>query len=910
MREGVDVREIRIPGIKRVLRISWSDRAMRREISDEIAFHIEARTEELIGQGMSRHDAHERAEAEYGDVRVSEREILDVDRRRHGHEQREELMHSLADDLRFAARGVARRPALLAVTTLALSVGIAANAIMFGIVDQLLLQPPAGVARPDRVKRVFFRDHYKGEPSVQPITTYPVVTALREHVPAFSEVAAFGSKSDWSLGTGAGARSVTVQLVSGNYFRLLGVTPERGRTFTDDEDRAPNGEMVAMVSHDFWNGALASTSDVVGRTLRLQGKVFTIVGVAPKEFAGVDRNRVDIWIPISSVASETLGETWYNKPNNWWATIIGRLRDGATPEVAADQATAAYRGLIREWKDQVRDSTSSIVLSTLIATRTPNGLSAESKVSLWLMGVSAIVLLIACANVANLLIARTVQRRREIAVRLALGVSRGRLMRLLMTEAGLLAAIAAAIAVAVTYVASGLVQRVLLPTIVWRDNVFDGRVLAITVIATVTCILLAGLAPALEGAATRVADNLKAAARQVAGGRGRLRFALMTLQAGLSVVLLIGAGLFVVSLRNVVTRDVGLDRDRVLQVTMPLRRFGFDTTQIEDIYRRAIERTRVIPGVVTATIARMSVPYGNLNASGFEVPGVEPVALKGGGPYNAIVGAGFFETVGAPVLRGRDFTIAESRSPARVAIVNESLANAYWPGADPVGHCVKVFRDSTCSEIVGVVHNVMQFGVVEDFKAIVYVPPSHPAVHGAPPLAMLVRVSRDPAAIVPLVRRELQRLNANMPYVEARPYAELVAWQLQPWRLGASMFTLFGVIALVIAAVGLYSVMSFWVLQRTHEIGVRVALGAQRADVVRLVAWESSRPVFAGLLLGAATAALASRWIGPLLYETSPRSPIVYVGATLVLAVAAIAASVIPARRSVAIDPALAMRAD
>ncbi|MGE5732295.1 MAG: FtsX-like permease family protein, partial [Gemmatimonas sp.] len=248
--------------------------------------------------------------------------------------------------------------------------------------------------------------------------------------------------------------------------------------------------------------------------------------------------------------------------------------------------------------------------------------------------------------------------------------------------------------------------------------------------------------------------------------------------------------------------------------------------------------------------------------------------------------------------------------PARVAIVNESLANAYWPGADPVGRCVKVLMDSTCSEIVGVVHNVLQFGVIEDFRAIVYVPPTHPAVHGDPPLAMLVRVSRDPAGVVPLVRRELQQLDANMPYVDVRPYTELVASQLQPWRLGASMFTLFGVIALVIAAVGLYSVMSFWVLQRTHEIGVRVALGAQRIDVVRLVAWQSSRPVFTGLLLGGAAAALASRWIEPMLYETSPRSPLVYIGATLVLALAAIAASVIPARRSVAIDPALAMRAD
>ena len=904
------MREIRIPGLRRVLRISWSDRAMRQDISEEISFHIDSRIQELIGQGMSPRDARERAQAEYGDLGVSERELLDVDRRRRRHEQKEELVQSFVDDLRFAARSLGRRPSLLAITTLALGVGIAANAIMFGVVDQLLLQPPAGVVRPDRVKRVFFRSQDEGKTSSTPVTTYPVVTALREHVPAFAEVAAFGFKTDWSLGTGAGARSVKVQLVSGNYFRLLGVQPERGRSFTDEEDRIPQGKLVAIVSHDFWNATLASAEDVVGRTLRLQGKVFTIVGVAPREFAGVDRDRVDVWIPISSVASENIGAKWYSEPNNWWATIVGRLRDDVRPELAASQATSVYRAFLRDCPNCVRDSASSVVLSTLIGARTPDGLSAESKVSLWLMGVSAIVLLIACANVANLLIARTMHRRREIAVRIALGVSRGRLIRLLITEAALLAGIAAAIAVAVTYVASGLVQKVLLPTIVWRDNVFDARVLTITLVATVACILLSGLAPALEGAGTRVADNLKATARQVAGGRGRLRFALMTLQAALSVVLLIGAGLFVTSLRNVVTRDVGLDRDRVLKVTMPLQRFGFDTTQIENVYRRAIERTRAIPGVIAATAAWLSVPEGMLNASGFEVPGVERPHLSRGGPYNAIVDDDFFQTVGVPVLRGRTFTVAEARTPARVAIVTQALADAYWPGANPVGRCVKVFRDSTCSEIVGVVHDVLQYGIVEDFRAIVYVPPTHPAAPAGPPIAMLVRVSHDPEAIVPLIRRELQQLNANMPFVEVRSYTELVAPQLQPWRLGASMFTLFGVIALVIAAVGLYSVMSFWVLQRTQEIGVRMALGAQRADVVRLVAWQSTRPVFAGLLLGAAAAAGAAKWIAPMLYEVSPRSPLVYLGASAVLALAALAASVIPARRSVAIDPVLAMRAD
>jgi predicted permease len=502
------------------------------------------------------------------------------------------------------------------------------------------------------------------------------------------------------------------------------------------------------------------------------------------------------------------------------------------------------------------------------------------------------------------------QRRREIGVRLALGVTRGRLMRLLLTEAALIAAIAAVVALGVAYGASHLVQRVLLPDIVWSESVLDARVLGVTLAAGVACVLLAGLGPALVGIGTQVSESLKAGSRQVAGGRNRVRFALMTLQAALSIVLLIGAGLFVRSLRNVVNRDVGIDRARVLRVTMPLGSFGFDTVQSEDIYRMGVERARALPGVTHATVVRLSVPMGGANATRFAVPEIEQVRFGLGGPYFSMIGADFFPAVGAPIVRGRNFTEAEARVPSRVLIVNELVARGYWPGGDPVGKCARVGSDTLCSEIVGVARNVMQFRLILDERAMVYVPSSHPAFRNLPPGALLVRVSGDAAATTALVRRELQQLASSMPFVTVKSYEELVAPQLRPWRLGAAMFTLFGVIALLIAAVGLYSVMAFWVSQRTQEIGVRMALGAQRTDVVRLVAWQSSRAVGAGLLLGAIAAALSSRWIAEMLYETSPRDPLVYGIAAVLLAVAALLASIVPARRSAAIDPATAIRTE
>jgi putative ABC transport system permease protein len=904
------VREIRIPGIRRVLRISWSERALTREVDDEIRFHLEARAEELMRLGASEGHARAAALAEFGDVEESRRELVRVDRRRVGTRQREELLMSFVEDLRYAARSLARRPALLAVITLTLGIGIAANAIMFGVVDQLLLRPPALVRAPEQVKRIYFND--VGESPSKPgnVTTYLTLSTLREQTTAFSDLAAYGFRSEWSVGTGTDARGAWVQQVSGNYFRMLGVTAALGRTFREEEDRIPVGDLVAVVSHGFWEQQLGADSSAIGGSLHLQGKTFTVVGVMPRGFSGLDRQRIDLWIPISAMANETLGVTWHNKPQNWWARIVGRLEPGVAEAAAAEQATAAYRGLLREWKHPWRDSTqSSVVLSSVIATRAPGGISRESKVSLWLMGVSLTVLLIACANVANLLIARTVERSREISVRLALGVSRGRLARMLLTEAGLLAVIGAVLALGIALVASRLVQNVLLPNVVWSESIIDARVFGFTMGVTMLCVLLAGLAPALQGVGTRVSEGLKASSRSVAGGRGRLRLSLMLVQTALSVVLLIGAGLFVTSLRKVVTRDVGVDHDRVLQVSMPLTRFGFDSAAIQRVYAEGAERIRRIPGVTNVAVAGMSVPLGGASASGFTVPGQKTPKFEWGGPYNSAVTSGFFATIGARIVEGRDFTAEEDRIGARVLIVTETLARGYWPGESAIGKCAQFGADKTCSEIVGVVATVLQFSLVNDDRATAFAPSRHPGVKGLPQ-AMLIRSGSEPAALVGVVRRELQALAPTMPFVKVQAYSEMLAPQLQPWRLGATMFTLFGAIALLIAAIGLYSTMAYWVSQRTHEIGVRMALGAQRGDVVRLVVTQGARAIVGGLVLGGAVALFASRYVTELLYETSPRDPRIFAAAALLLAIVALVALIVPVRRSTVVDPSHSLRAD
>jgi putative ABC transport system permease protein len=903
------VREIRIPGIKRVLRLPFSRRRLERDVADEIRFHLEARAEELIAQGVPAVEARRRAEAEYGDVVESQRELAAVDRGRLGQERREELFLSFIDDLRYAARGLLRRPALLIVTTFALTIGIAANAVMFGVVDQLLLRPPAYVMEPEQLTRIYYAERFDAKLNTAPQTAYVVLTALREKVPAFSDLTALW-QSTFSLGRGADASEVQVQLVSGNFFSMLGVQPTLGRAFAAGEDRIPLGDRVAVVSDGFWRRELGAAREAIGRQLYVDGHNFTVIGVAPRGFGGIDRMPVDMWVPISALAGDHFGEDWYSSPGSIWVQVIGRLKADAPPTLAEAQGTAAFRGLLGEWKQHWRDSTGSVVLGSIIGTRAPTGVDPQGKVALWLMGVSVIVLLIACANVANLLIARTLQRRREIAVRLALGVSRGRLLRLLLTEAILLALFAAGVALLVAHGGSRIVQTTLLPDVVWSDAVVDARVLLFTLAVTVACIVLAGIAPALQGIRTRVSEGLKASARQVAGGRSGLRYTLLVAQAALSIMLLIGAGLFIKSLRNVNARDVGLDAERVLLVSMDLDRAGFDSTENTRIHARARDRLRAMPGVASATTVRSSVPKRMGNAMSVKLPGVgKKPELSGGGPYYSVVDAAFFGTLGATILRGRGFTESEERLPSRTMIVNDTLAKVYWPGADPIGQCVKLGSDTTCTEIVGVVENVLLFSATGDERAMLYLPAGHPAFPGRG-YATMVRASGKGAPLIPMIRQEVQRLAPEMPFVEVTTFADLIAPELRPWRLGATMFTLFGLIALVIAAVGLYSVLAYWVSQRTQEIGVRMALGAQRGDVVRLVASQAFRAIAVGLLVGGALAAGASRWMADLLYQTSARDPLVFAAAAVVLGVAAFVASVVPAHRSASIDPSIALRAD
>ena len=810
----------------------------------------------------------------------------------------------MSSDLRYALRGMLRRPALVIVTTIALTIGISANAIMFGVVDQLMLKAPALIKEPATLRRINIQEHQHGKFDGSSTSSYRFFDVLRA-VPAFSDVAAYSGES-FTMGAGTDAQMIAGSAVSQNFFRALGVQPATGRAFLPDEDVPPQGPRVAILSDGFWHRAFGGANNVIGRTIALDGKPFAIVGVMPPRFTGVDRSPIDVWVPMSAVTAERMGEDWASTTHSLWVQGVARLRPNATLDLAERQATTVYRNELRSWNQPWRDSAGTVALSSLAAGSTATGFSPEAKVAGWLLGVSAIVLLIACANVANLLIARTIERRREIAVRLALGASRGRLLRQLLIEAGLLAVLAMVAALAVARLGARVVESVLLPGIGWDGPVIDSRMLVFTLLIAVLCILLAGFAPAVHAAHTSVHEGLKSSSRQIAGGTGRARTTLLALQVSLSLVLLIGAALFVRSLGRVVHRDVGIDFDKTLLVMLQHRR---DTPpqEIGQWYRQAYQRVASLPGVERVGLVSGTVPGRMATAMTYSVPGYKNAEFPGGGPYFVFAGNDYFAAIGTKVIRGRPFTTG---GEVRELLVNRMFTDAYWPRQNPIGQCVKLVDDKACSTVAGVVENAMLFNLVNDDRAMMYVPWSHPSFKDGLASAMIVRARENPEQLIPTLRPAIQSLSPTMPFVNIASFSQIVAPQLRSWRLGATMFSIFGILATIIAAVGLYSVMAYWASQRTHEIGVRMALGAQRADVVRLLASHAARTVGIGLVVGALIALGAARWVADLLYDTSPREPLAYLVSALTLAIAAVVATLVPARRVTRVDPATALRSD
>jgi predicted permease len=805
----------------------------------------------------------------------------------------------MLQDLRYALRSFARSPALVAAAVVCLALGIGANATIFGVVDTLLFRAPPRIEDPGRVVRLYVRrDLPPFGLATSSTTGYPLYTSIRDAAHAFNGLAAFSYSLSASLGRGIDAKRVDLVLASASFFPLLGVRPALGRFFTPDEDR-PGGPAIVVLSFGLWRSAFGGDSAVIGRQLQLGRGSYTVIGVAPDRFTGVELQNVDLWAPIAAATPEFMAPGSMNR-GSYFLQIIGRLGSsgGAT---AAREATLVLRA------DDVysgRDSNAAVVLGPVQHARGPE-MSQDAKVSIWLAAVAVIVLLIACANVANLLLARSLQRQRELAIRLALGAGRWRLTRQVLTESLVLAIAGGIAALFVTLWAGPLIRAFLLSDTSSFTEPLDARVIALTAAMALLTGILTGAVPAWQLARRDLTPALKAGAGEGRYQRSGLRSALLIGQVALTVVLIVGAGLFTRSLRNVEGQNFGFDPAHTLLATIDLRAAGYSPAQINALHLQALTRVEALPGVEAAA-ATVAHPLGWATGCSASVPGRDSIPrLSMGGPYCQQVTPRYFAAIATPV-RGRAFTSADRAGS--VAIVNETMARLLWPRENAIGKCFVPDDAKTCAEVIGVVPDARRFQAVEDAAMHFYVPFSGSAYQYI--TALVVRVRGRPEDWIGQIRSAIQETAPNLPFASVTPLAELLAPSIRPWRLGSAMFGGFALLALVLSAVGLYGVLAYVVTQRTHEMGVRVAMGAQRWDVQRLMVSHGVRVAALGAALGALAGLVAGRVLSSLLYGVSPRDPLVLITAVLVPVVVAAIASYVPARRASRVDPVIALRAE
>ena len=892
--------------------LAWRRRnELEHDLAEDLAAHVELLARDLEHDGMTPADALAAARRQVGNV---------TSHREHARDYWGfPVIEALRQDLRYAVRGLTRSPGFTATVIVTLGLGIGANAAMFAVIDRVMFRPYPYMRDPGSVNRVYLQTAYQGRTTANTVFPYRRYLDLSR---ATRTIERFAAMTEWrfAVGTGDDSRVRKVAGVNAEFFTLFDAPPARGRYFTAAEASTPVGTMAAVISHAFWVNDFNS-ADVIGRTLKVGMLDFTIVGVAPPEFVGtVSGMTPDVFVPITTIPSN-LG-AWsqgsYLADYSWdWTEVLVRRKPGVSAEEASAELTTAY---IRS-RAQARALNPRVLADSLVHPRAIAGpvksaagphAGRESRVLLWATGVAAIVLLIACANVANLMFVRVIRRRREITVRLALGVSRRRLVAQFVTEALLLAALGCASGVIAAQWGGAGIRSLLLSQRSEFSLATDWRTLGVAIACTIAAVALTVIGPAVIATRTDLASTLKSGAREGTYQRSRVRTSLLVLQGALSVALLIGAALFVQSFRNARSVPLGYDASPVLEVVMDFRGFPMDSARSAAERRRMLAVAQSLPGVAYAT--RVNSGLFGTNTADLRVPGIDSVERLGRFNFD-LVSPDYFHVMRTAILRGRAITDADRAGSALVAVVSEAMGRTLWPGKDPLGQCIHVgfgaraANTTPCTTVVGIAENTVQHNLGADERLMYYMP----VEQIAPAQLSTLRVrlsSADVATHIEGVRRTLTQAMPGDGFVFVRPLQEVVDDQSRSWRLGATLFVAFGVLALVVAVVGLYGVVSYNVAQQTHDIGVRVALGARALDVVRLVMTQALSVVVAGVAIGLVLPLLASRWVEPLLFRQSATDPATYAGVGAAMIVVAIAASAIPALRAVRVDPNVALRSD
>ena len=906
---------------KRLFDLGLSRRAdIERGVDEEIALHLQLRTEWLIARGHSPEQARALALERFGPLPEARAQLTTTASTRVRHMRLTEQLHAIRQDIGYSMRQLRRAPGFSLAVITALGLGVGANATMFGAIDQLLLRPPAHVADPSRLVTLAFRDVRRDPSHLQRVLSFPIYEDLSRTTGAFAVVGIY-RRATVDIGTGADTRSLQASLASDTYFRALGVRPFAGRFFTAEEAGNAPGAPVAVLGYELWQRSFAGDPNVIGKTISLADAPHTVIGIAPEGFNDLGLTPVDVWLPLTDGLPAASVAALAQQRQTYAYSIVARLVPGVSIGTASQIATAAMTSGERRagTTDAELRALGRRVELTSALPRDARGDEPEARVAELLGAVSLFVLLLACANVMNLQLARGIRRRREIAVRIALGVSNGRLVRQLALDCVLLAIAGGVVGLLIARVGGRFIRETLLGGSLGALDSTDSRVLIFSFLIALVAGLLTGLVPASAILRSNLVTSLKEGTRSSDSTRtSRLRAVLLGVQAGLTTVLLVGTGLFVLSLRRIEAVPLGFDPTHAAMARLNLsgRRMPpladespEERAQSRAMFRRLEEVARTTPGVTAAALA-LTAPFEGGYAQAVTIPGRDSVpTTRDGGPYYNAVSADYFAAIGSRLVAGRAFTSADQATAPRVAIVNETAARLWWPGESAIGKCVRIGdAQQPCATIVGVVQNTHRRKIIEDDFVQLFVPidQSDPLTPGV----VIFRTAGDPERVIPLAQRRMQGSVAGLPYVRVRPLDALVAPGKRSWTLGAAMFGVFGILALVLATIGLYSVLAYDVAQRRYEFAVRRALGAAASSLTTLVVQRGMATVCAGVLAGVVIGLGAQRLIQPLLFETSPREPIIYAAVFLLLGIISLMATVIPGLRAARIDPGIALRGD
>ena len=877
-------------------------RRLRRSLSsgdgtfdEEARFHVDELTEELVRRGLARDDARREAERRFGRVTIARERTADVDMFR--------WVDDLRRDVRYGLRLLRRNPGFLVLATLCLTVGIGANAAVFSWIEGILLRPFPLVADQDRLCAVVStnRGGDRGDMS------WPDWRDL-ERSSTLDDAFIADKITGTTLSVGDRAARAPGSMVSANYFDALGVHPILGRGFLPGEDVGRNAHPVTVISYQAWQDRFHGDPDIIGKTQMLNGLPHTIVGVAPPGFYGTFVGYAfQFWVPASMQSQFSAGVYALEDRGASWIEGFVKVKRGVSIEQAQAELSAIMARLEKDYPDTNRGR--GIRLYPLWQTPFNNAGAMLPTLGIAL-GVVLAVLLIACANVGNLLLVRAFARRQEMTIRLSIGAGRGRLVRQLLTEGLMLSAVAT---VAGLVLANWLRDGLALLTpprggIVLRlPGEIDWRVLALSASVAVGATLLFGAVPALVTSRVDLAGALRSESGSVGGSRRAawLRSTLVVVQIALSVVLLVGAGLLVKSFQAIRTASPGFTTDGVLTTTVDAFTAGYDVGRARVFQDELVDRVRAIPGVQSAALSR-STPFSYATAA------TSPIAVDNDVPprdqqpsveYNT-VGPEYFATLGIPIVSGRAFTAADDERAAPVAIVDEAAAAQFWRGADPVGSRVQLKGE--WRRVVGLARSVKSRNFLETPRPFMYVPLRQ---NPAPIVGLHIRTPLAAAAIRPPLVAAIHALDANIAPGELITMREQVDRTTAAQRIALTMLIVFGGVALALAAIGLYGVMSATVAQGARQLALRMALGADASDVLRLVLARGLALSAIGLAIGAAAAFETTRLMGYLLYAVDPRDPGTFAAVLVVVAGSTIAACLVPARRATRTDPIQALRA-